>query len=235
MNYFELQDHFSSHINDYLSGNTGMLTKALIPYSETATLCALLDSALRQEKWLGSIIRYSYLHPNGFTKIVLLSANHFQLRLHMWRPCDQPRIVPENVHNHRWDFSSVLLTGGYRYQEFVAASRGQTFHSYGYRSQRGTASYSLTARGQRTLICAFDAYLQAGSSYTLRADVLHRVIGDPARTTATLVLQGPRVRDNVDVFAETALDTGPQLPLPRFTAATLIQHIRDLTRTLGGG
>jgi hypothetical protein len=230
MEYTGFHDWLSSHIDQYLSGNSSALAEALAPYSDITALHALLDSAVQQEDWLGSIAKYSYLHPNGFAKIVLISTDRFQLRLHIWRPFDPPQTITENIHNHRWDFSSVLLTGGYRYQEFAPAPNGTTFHAYGYRSQRGISSYSLASAGQRVLGCSFDAYLQTGSSYTLSADVLHRVISDPRRTTATLVLQGPSTRDSVEVLAEASLDTGPALPLHRFSEAAVIQCVSDLTR-----
>jgi hypothetical protein len=235
MNFHECSNALSAHVDQYRTGHPAALMRALARYSDIGVLCALLDAVLSERRWLADIAQYSYAHPNGFAKIVLLHSDQFQLRLHIWRPGTTS--VTENIHNHNWDFSSILLAGGYRYQEYTTQSQGTLFYAYGYRgyrSWRGAPSYSLTPIGRQTLGCSFDAYLQAGSSYTLRADTLHRVISDPDRTTASLVLQGPEIRDDVNVLAERPLKAGPGLLLPKFSPATLANNISDLQWQLRG-
>lgn len=236
MNFHEYSNALSALIDQYRIGHPAALMRALAPYSDTGALCALLDAVLSEQRWLADIAQYSYAHPNGFAKIVLLHSDQFQLRLHIWRP-GTASAATENIHNHNWDFSSILLAGGYRYQEYTTQSQGTLFYAYGYRgyrSWRGTPSYSLKPIGRRTLGCSFDAYLQAGSSYTLRADALHRVISDPDRTTASLVLQGPGIRDDVSVLAERPLKAGSGLLLPKFSPAALVDNIHDLQGQLRG-
>lgn len=232
MDFDEFINRISSHVDEYTAGRTDALMEALRPYNATRAVCELLGSILRDESWLEDIARRSYEHPNGFVKIVLMSTRQFQLRLHVWRQGTGIGTELENIHNHRWDFASTILVGGYRYQEFVDTDGGKSFFAYTYGSQRNASSYSLLPYGKRTLEHSFDAYLRAGTSYTLRSQAFHRIIADPCQTTATLVLHGPKMDVPVEVFADSMLDSGPGLPLKRLPVALLGEHIRDLIGTL---
>jgi hypothetical protein len=181
----------------------------------------------------------SYAHPNGFIKIVLFSQPRFQLRLHLWR-------IPEvnangstgNAHNHRWNFAAAVLAGAYRYREYREDNGGERFHSYSYEASRGAGSYALVPTGMRRLSCVFDAHLPAGSVYTLAADVVHRVSCETRHRTVSLVLQGPRARSTVEVYAMSALASGASLPLhalsPEFLAREMAGLLQD-TRHTGTG
>lgn len=257
-----LEARLAERAEAHAHGRAGALADALAPFREPPAVRALLKAFLEDEDRLRAAAGRSYVHPNGFTKIVLSAGRGHQLRLHIWwqRPGDA---VPKdsNVHNHRWDFSSVLITGGYRYQEFLpvgppdrperrdsfarepspgepgSLARGTSFRAYAYGSADDSSSYSLLPRGSRRLELVFDAFLSAGTGYALSADILHRVLGDPSRTTASLVFQGRDRRPTVDVFAEAALKTGPALALekisPRSLAGELSGLLACLTRPPG--
>src|SRR5688572_21463814 len=75
----------------------------------------LIGAILGDPIQLEQVASRSYVHANGFDKLVLLGscAPIYKLRLHIWWP---GRSEPEldNVHNHRWDFSSSVVTGTVR-------------------------------------------------------------------------------------------------------------------------
>ncbi|MFI1584419.1 hypothetical protein [Embleya sp. NPDC020630] len=247
-------------------GRRGALADALAPFEQRRVVGELLRTILASESGLAAVAAKSYRHPNGFSKVVLASGPHHQLRLHIWWMREATRHDTANVHNHRWDFSSLLLTGGYRYQQFVPldpvmsaavapgagpgiepeAERasepgfergpepGQPFHAYAYHSADDSSSYSLIPRGTRRLLCVFDADLAAGTKYELSADVLHRVLGDPSRTTASLVLQGRDRRASVDVFARSSLRAGPAIALTPFSPRCLARQLTFLLKHLEG-
>jgi len=49
-----------------------------------------------------------YVHSNGFRKILLRSFDDgSRLRLHLWEDTAE-----QNIHDHRWGFTSLVLTGG---------------------------------------------------------------------------------------------------------------------------
>ncbi|WP_141581883.1 hypothetical protein [Actinomadura sp. WMMA1423] len=208
------------------------LHAALAPFATPEAVRDLLCGTLRDEQWLDAVRDASYRHDNGFDKIVLMAGAGYQFRLHVWREVPREAEV-ENVHNHRWDFSSVILLGGYRFQEFTPDPGGCPFHAYGYVSERGSASYSLEALGQRGLTRSFDAHLRAGTSYTLTSDVLHRVSNPPGRLTMSLVLQGPHQPDSaVLVYAEKRLPSGRTLPRAGFSHEDLRHLLGDLVDEL---
>ncbi|MGI5207208.1 hypothetical protein ACQEU6_37230 [Spirillospora sp. CA-108201] len=208
------------------------LHAALAPFATPEAVRDLLRGTLRDEQWLDAVRAASYRHDNGFDKIVLMTGAGYQFRLHVWR--EGPRETEaENIHNHRWDFSSVILLGGYRFQEFTPDPGGGAFHAYGYVSERGSASYSLESLGRRGLTRSFDAHLRAGTSYTLTSDVLHRVSNPPGRLTMSLVLQGPHQPDSaVLVYAEQRLPSGRTLPRPGFSRPALRLLLEDLVDEL---
>jgi hypothetical protein len=233
MDFTEFAAWMSGHVEAHESGDPEALTRALAPFADTGAACALLRSVLRDERWLSGVQRNSYRHPNGFDKMVLLSDQRFQVRLHMWKTPHSPEDGIENVHNHRWDFASIMLLGGYRYQEFVLADdEGGSFHAYSYGYSRGSPTYSLTSLGLRSLACSLDAHLGTGASYALGTGVFHRVMGDPGRTTATLVLQGARRATSVLVFAEDPRPVGRALALTGFSHTSLLHDLRALLREL---
>jgi hypothetical protein len=168
-------------------------------------------------------------HPNGFGKIVLLSHPSYKLRLHMWRSGEAPSAdAQENVHNHRWDFTMILLAGRYRHQEFRLTDDGEKFHAYTYNSTAGKGSYTLTPVGPRALRCVFDAHLCAGSRYTISSEVFHRVIPDISRPAVSLVLEGPPKPSAVDVFAGEAVSESATAPLHKLPAGYLIESMKTV-------
>ncbi|MFB4306389.1 hypothetical protein [Actinomadura sp. GTD37] len=219
------RDELSARLAESLgppAARTGdRLHATLLPFTAPVAARDLLCGTLRDERWLDAVQAGSYRHPNGFDKIVLMASSGYQLRLHVWRE-NAPEGAVENIHNHRWDFSSAVVLGGYRFQEFTPAPAGRTFHAYRYASERGAAAYSLEALGRRSLARSFDVHLSTGTSYTLTADVLHRVSNPPGRLTMSLVLQGPHRPDAaVLVFAEERLASDRQLARAGYSRSTL--------------
>ncbi len=221
----ELRD-ISAFVADYRSGNDFALVDCLRRAAAPEFLRPLLARSAD-----GDVPDRAYRHPNGFLKIVLMADREFQLRLHVWRPAPEYPAPAENVHNHRWDFASAVLAGGYRFQEYVPDERGGRFHGFRYGGHRGTSSYALTPAGDARLKCVFDADLSPGSSYLLTSDVLHRVVGPADRTTVSLILQGPHKHAPVEVYAQEELKSGDELtldPLPPDQVAVELGRVLDL-------
>ncbi|WFB06199.1 hypothetical protein LRS74_03420 [Streptomyces sp. LX-29] len=243
-----LDAHFAALADAHAQGRAGSLAAALAPLSDRASVCAMLRALLRDERRLAAVAERSYAHPNGFSKIVLASGPAHRLRLHIWWRREGPDgDEAPNVHNHRWDFASTLISGGYRYQQFTPlparsssapraeAAPAREFHAYSYASADDSSSYSLVPVGVQRLECVFDAHMAAGTGYELSADVLHRVIGDRRATTASLVFQGRDRRSTVDVYAERALAHGAAIALRRRSPGELAEELTRLLGQLAGG
>lgn len=80
-------------------------------------MIGLFNDILSTPDWLEEIAKRSYIHSQGFLKIILLDGREgsgYKLRLHIW---DMDVIskfgapFAEDKHEHRWDFVSTLLRG----------------------------------------------------------------------------------------------------------------------------
>ncbi|HEY5220926.1 MAG TPA: hypothetical protein VIJ29_02135 [Candidatus Paceibacterota bacterium] len=137
----------------------------------------------------------SYTHDNGFDKIVLFEDDKTKLkmRLHIWHPllipgAKRPR---QNVHNHRWDFGSVILLGHadhLTYQFAKQNSEGEEFFHYRYYARGSKEHYELEELGKAKLVCLGSERFEAGQLYYIDNEVLHRVDIDDNIAVATLII-----------------------------------------------
>lgn len=227
MNLATLEGWLTDQVEQYVHGSDDALLNAILQFRDPPMMRELLEVFQRDEQQVRNAADRSYIHPNGFIKIVLLANKQLKLRLHIW-PANVGEQIEENIHNHAWDFSSLLLIGGLRFQEFRMADTGTTFQSYTYDRRSDQSNYSLLPSGELKGCCTFDALLTAHAAYNLRADALHRILSVPQQTTATLVLQGPRYFSPVQVLANRHLNTGSSVHLTRLSGSTLVRHIADL-------
>lgn len=93
-----------------------------------------------------------------------------RLRLHIFLPghIDRP-------HNHRWTYSSLILTGSYLHQ------------IYGVDDE---LTEQTDVRGLRPLLIRRET---PGSTYTLHHSMIHSLVAEPY--TVSLILRGPAVKD----------------------------------------
>jgi hypothetical protein len=198
----DLEQDLVECMQGYTRGKNPVLADALLAIARPDRFRSMLVELLGSYDRLADIVGRSLWHPNGFAKIVLLSHSSYKLRLHVWEnETNASTVIEGNVHNHGWDFSTILLAGSYRHQEFRSAADGDEFFAYKYRSDVEPGLYSLVATGNQTLRCVFDAYLSQGSRFTISSEVLHRVVPDARQPTVSLVLQGPHQPSSDDVFA----------------------------------
>ncbi|WP_267244888.1 hypothetical protein [Streptomyces sp. PR69] len=233
MRLHELEGRLAEAVRSHENGSAQALSDAMHGLTEAEMPHTLIHSVRATPELLSSAAERSYLHANGFTKIVLLAGESYKLRLHLWWPgaAFGGRDV-EDIHDHRWDFASCLLAGSYRYQEFHPGSVGsgcsaETYHAYTYRSPGDASSFPLTSLGRQRLSCVFDATLTAGTSYVLRAEVPHRVINDPGRFTASLMLQCTARRSQTHVYTARDLGPGVDVPITRLTPDDLDEQLRN--------
>jgi hypothetical protein len=233
MELVALEQRLRASTAAYAGGDTEGIADGLKQLSAGDGVVRLLAALRSDLQRLAAAASRSYLHANGFVKIVLLAGDGFKLRLHLWMP-DRAGIGSEveDIHNHRWDFASHMLTGGYRYQQFAPASDGTSYFGYSYRSPEGDNSFALRTRGAKLLSCVFDAAVDTGTSYTLRAEVLHRVISDPGRLTATLMLQGAPRRPATEVYTTTDLGRYVSVPIASLSPEGLDHRLRTFAEYL---
>lgn len=229
MSITDVELDLSQYVKDYIRGRADALAEGLTVLVRSNSFRAMLADILTNETRLREVASRSAWHPNGFAKIVLLSQPSYKLRLHCWRNAmSSPTHVGENIHNHRWDFSTVLLAGRYRHQEFRPAATGQRFLAYTYGEAGILSEDALAPMGTQTLRCVFDAHLGPGSRYTISREVLHRVIPDLSEPAVSLVLEGPHQPASVQVFAAENVGPADASVASRLSAEYLLRHMKAI-------
>jgi hypothetical protein len=192
----------------------------------------VLATVLDQDEWIDEIASRSCEHSNGFDKITLISPNDkaFQLRLHTWLPTRRV-VKPEDVHNHSWDFTSIVLFGSLRMQQYEISKEGLAMFHYRYGVQPFDAAIKYIAK--RRLTCILDLQMMPGSTYTLSHKVFHRALTEDV-ATATLVLQGPFLSSDASIFTTTRLQLNEksELPMKWFKRPDLKPKLQETLRLL---
>lgn len=184
----------------------------------------------------------SYTHDNGFDKIVLFQDHNtrMKMRLHIWHPSIIPntRRARQNVHNHRWDFSSAVLIGhatnvSYRFAE--ADEKGEGFFHYRYYARGSKEHYEVEERQKAELICTNTRQVRRGEVYSIEAETLHRVDTPCDELVATLVI----THENVgwvtnDLLSERSIGFDRAiLPSPAMTREEIVEKVCSLRQRLG--
>lgn len=179
----------------------------------------------------------SYAHDNGFDKIVLFqdSKTRMKMRLHLWHPLVMPNTKRprQNVHNHRWDFSSAVLVGyadnvSYRFAE--PNEDGEEFFHYRYYARGSKEHYEVEERGKTKLVCAGTQRVKQGDVYSVNNEMLHRVDTPDDQLVATLII----THENVgwvtnDLLSEKGIGfERTTLPSPAMTQHEIIEKIGNL-------
>lgn len=173
-------------------------------------LRSMLGQIIEDEDQLTEIAARSYYHANNFLKLVLMAgdANPWKLRLHVWHP--QPDVteeITEDVHSHRWDFTTALLAGEYCAREFRVDEAGDDYHHLKYLPVGADESFSLEPQGTARLLNVFEAVLPAGTVYHINHEVLHNISRSGGGAAASLVLQRPAVTEFTNVYRRSAVQT----------------------------
>ena len=99
--------------------------------TDICDLIALKDDivqTLGSEAILSEIASKSYIHKNGFVKLVYETIEQTICRLHVY-PLGAS--ADKNIHDHRWDFASTTICGALPMSLYeVAEGSSEKFHTY---------------------------------------------------------------------------------------------------------
>lgn len=173
----------------------------------------MLEQIIDDDDQLAEIADRSYYHANNFLKLVLMAGdtNPWKLRLHVWHP--QPDVTEEateDVHSHRWDFTTTLLAGEYCAREFRAVEGegdADDYQHLKYLPVGADQSFTLEHQGSARLLNVFEAVLPAGTVYHIDHSVLHSISRSGGGGAASLVLQRPAVTEFTNVYRHSSDDT----------------------------
>lgn len=192
---------------------------------------SLLSTVLQDAPFLSEIASASYMHSNGFDKIVLAAgpADEYKLRLHLWRPDREPH--SEHIHNHRWTFGSVVLVGEMHMEFFEPAAGGRKMERHRYSRVLGPAKFSTRRLDNVEVRPTFAGTLSSGASYWLRSNLFHRITVGREGLVATLVLQTAPVSPDCEVLTNDPLGSQSVVELRKFTEEELAERIDSLLKS----
>jgi hypothetical protein len=218
-----LKDRFAG-----VSLKEGQREEALRILGWRPQLKLILESSLNDKTRLEQMAQQSYRHPNSFDKLILIDSKEvgFKLRMHIWRSSDESH-HSEHIHNHAWDFSSILLTGAYNFQMFSRSEEGSNmFHYKPAPLSTGEQGHKLVFQGVIKACRIFSGELVAGCCYSIPHTLLHRVVNSRNRVTSTLLLQCPRIPDKwPDILNETEISFGCDVPIKPLDRSELTKII----------
>lgn len=185
-------------------------------------LKAVIKTILQDENLLVSTAADSYLHKNGFYKILLSTHKDFVIRLHIWMPGVTSH---ETLHNHGWHIASTILTGKLQseiWQE-SASTYAQAYDEYMYTSKHADPILigKVKVEPVETVVH------QAGDAYVLQPHVLHRIMSQSDKMIATLICRSSHVQSwarNIIVNSYVP-DVKPNYLTPQELAQVLEQYL----------
>ena len=183
---------------------------------------ALLQGLLADEQALQAVAARSYVHGNGFVKVVLLDEHGHKLRLHIWfagSACE------ENIHDHRWSFASHVLVGTLSSEVWADDAQGQVLPEYRYAAATATLAADKQAQGSCRVSLQQHCQYSAGSSYVMPKQVLHRIINPGHHLVATVMVSAPTEQGETRLIPSHA-QLNPQVNMPRLSAAALAPLLR---------
>ena len=147
-----------------------------------------LEELLTNPQESERVARQSYLHANGFYKLVIFSQAQAKVRLHYWR---DDQAAEENIHNHRWMLASRVLFGELSSEIYKQCSPEDSdalmLETRRYHKQFGQLGAEGEVLGRQSVrLCTRNTRF-AGESYALDMNTLHRITR-PNHSTPTLTL-----------------------------------------------
>ncbi|MFD9036585.1 hypothetical protein ACFVZW_36440 [Streptomyces sp. NPDC059567] len=142
----------------------------------------------------------SFHHPLGFDKFVLLVADRYEVRLHVWWP--GTRALHEHVHDHRFAFVSCTLAGAVQSTVYEEVPHGVLMARYRESRTEGARDYVFHAPELTRVVALARRPHPAGTGYFLSPEVLHRVWPVANTGTATLVVKVPTPRTTTTVLMD---------------------------------
>ncbi len=222
-----LQSEISEALREIADGSTAE------PLQAVATLLpAFLRIGIQNDDWLGWCADNSYLHVNGFDKLVIaVLPNHAKLRVHLW--AKDFGFSAEDIHNHRWNFASLLIKGQLAFRFYEETPSGKTYFAYHYGWDALGRTYSLVPAGSATLQPYFNCVIGQRSAYFIDHAVLHRVAPQGHDTILTLIAQTPPLKESTRVFSKSQKGSDELIRHPpRFSIKLIADKLELIARLI---
>ncbi|MCB0537326.1 MAG: hypothetical protein KDE33_07325 [Bacteroidetes bacterium] len=211
----------------YVTNQAHVLGNIIVCLAEKPNRTKLVKLLLENDEAIKQIQAASYVHHNGFRKIVLLETKYFKLRLHVFEPIGKI-VAQENIHDHRWPFASVCLKGNFMCKLFECMEFGDAkFNHYLYRPVGTNDSYSVQANGNGALHESSLLRIKKDTGYYQPENTLHQVVNRSGERVITLVITGTPVKDTCNLYSEKEFEEEKN-QVERFDETDIRNAIREL-------
>lgn len=218
----QLDQYFASHRDA-----TTALSDWLMTQFSTQQLIQLLTEILADQQVLAEVCSRSYQHGNGFLKVVLLDRG-YKLRLHIWF---EGQSCEENIHDHRWSFSSVVLTGTLTSEIWKDHVQGLSLHEYEYHAATNAHLPFKTDVGMQQFKLEHTQVNTVGESYVMPKGKLHRIINPGHQMVATIMCSAPTEQGTTRLIpVHDGID--PNIQPPKTTVQQLADALNQFIQHL---
>lgn len=170
-----------------------LVAQHLQTFGKQGIITALSEILNNQEK-IEEISKRSYLHGNGFYKIILEETNLFRLRLHIW---NQGVIAEENIHDHRWHFASTIISGKMKSEiwEDAISNNGEFLDEYLYVGKTKIQDAYLNYLGKSRVALQKTCVYEEGDAYFLLSNIMHKITYSGEEQISTLTCHSNDARN----------------------------------------
>jgi len=169
-----------------------LVSEKLQSFGKAGTIQALQE-ILRNNTKLEDVAKRSYLHGNGFYKIILEDNDVYRLRLHIWLPTS---LAEENIHDHRWHFASTILSGTMESEvwEDAVPGGGELLDEYLYVGKTTTEDAHVKYMGKSRISLRERVVHNTGDAYYMMSNVMHKIVYKGDSEISTLMCHAKDAR-----------------------------------------
>ena len=203
--------------------------------SVTAKLWAVLNASIKQamtstELEVKELACRSHIHDNGFVKLALFDSDdgRYRVRLHIWESSETSD-QEANVHDHRYDFISLVVVGGLENVRWKLSDNGTEYKLFTYTPRNEDGVYNLKLVGRQCLSPEPTEVYAAGDSYLMMRDDLHIAQTMGNMRSITLCVQD---RSNLKSQAQTLSISHPNEKTNISAPPLSVEVYRQTIRTI---
>ncbi|MFJ1590519.1 hypothetical protein ACIOD0_09775 [Kitasatospora albolonga] len=170
------------------------------------------------------------LHPNGFAKlpVAVVPGTRQRLFLHVWLGDGED----SHIHNHRWDFTSIVLRGRVDNTliDVGPDGEGPRYRAIRHSPDEGGFRFDGRSAPEVGIAALHTVALPERAAYAMDARTLHRVRA--GRGTMTFVARGMPSRTYSDVLLDGPAEDGPRR-MRTVGSAERERYLRQALEALG--
>jgi hypothetical protein len=240
-NYRIIRDHIYEKLcqltpfEDVVTTSSLRKVQGILPLLSIKQLRQVLEEEPGVLKALAS---KSYVHENGFYKLTVIDKPNasLRLRIHFWPARGVAPAQIENIHNHRFNYYSYILSGGISNRIWKVTPEGATYQHYQYRPRMKKQSYVLDYCGESFLHECEERQYYSGDLYCMNAEDLHVASACQYNDVVTLFIEErANLRPYADVFSNEYPNKNVPIASPSLTSKQYLEVLSTIANVLENG